>query len=434
MSRIARPHRVWTFLTVLVLAMLALAPAPVRADSDMIQTKGRHLVRPNGEVFHIRGIGLGNWLVPEGYMFKFKKARSPTEIARLFTLAVGETEAQRFWERFRANYITEDDVAFLAKAGFNTLRVPLHYRLFMPEAQTPRGHEPLIFEGPGWALIEQFVAWSRKHGVKVILDFHAAPGGQTGINHDDGNGFPMMFYVPREWRRTIALWEEFARRYKGDPTILGFELLNEPISTYHDEDRLNPLLEPFYKQAVAAIRAIDPQRLIILAGSQWDQNLKIFGPPFTNNLVYVYHQFWSSTRRDAIEDYIHFSLKNNVPLFLGEAGEFNNRWNDAYRRLNEKHGFGWSYWTYKNLDSQSTIASIRQPEGWAKMAALGSMAVPDLARAGLTRAEAKRILDDYLEAMLLKNVEIRPCYLRSLGLSPEREADCQAEKAAGRGL
>ncbi len=135
MSRIARPHRVWTFLTVLVLAMLALAPAPVRADSDMIQTKGRHLVRPNGEVFHIRGIGLGNWLVPEGYMFKFKKARSPTEIARLFTLAVGETEAQRFWERFRANYITEDDVAFLAKAGFNTLRVPLHYRLFMPEAR-----------------------------------------------------------------------------------------------------------------------------------------------------------------------------------------------------------------------------------------------------------------------------------------------------------
>ncbi len=68
------------------------------------------------------------------------------------------------------------------------------------------------------------------------------------------------------------------------------------------------------------------------------------------------------------------------------------------------------------------------------MAALGSMAVPDLAKAGLTRAEAKRILDDYLEAMLLKNVEIRPCYLRSLGLSPEREADCQAEKAAGRGL
>ncbi|MFY8113391.1 MAG: glycoside hydrolase family 5 protein [Rhabdaerophilum sp.] len=409
---------------------LAGAASP---DNDRIEVRGRDLVRPSGEVFLIRGIGLGNWLVPEGYMFKFKKARSPTEIARLFALAIGEEESARFWTRFRENYITEEDVAFLAKAGFNTLRVPLHYRLFMPEAQTVRGNEPLIFEGPGWALLDRFIGWCRKYGLKVILDAHAAPGGQTGINHDDGTGFPLMFYIPREGRRTIAWWEEFARRYKGDPTILGFELLNEPISTYHDEDRLNWLLEPFYKEAVAAIRKIDPQRVIILAGSQWDQNLKIFGPPFAPNLVYVYHQFWSSTRRDAIEDYIHFSMKNNAPVFLGEAGEFNNRWNEAYRLLNERHGFGWSYWTYKNLDSRSTIASIRQPEGWAKMAALGSMPVPDLARAGLTREEARRILDAYLEAMLFRNVEIRPCYLRSLGLSPELESACAAERQAGRG-
>ncbi len=411
--------------------LAALLALPARADDDLIQVRGRDLVRPNGEVFLIRGMGLGNWMLPEGYMFKFKKARSPTEIANLFAYAIGPEAAQRFWVKFRDNYITEEDVAFLAQAGFNTLRVPLHYRLFMPEAQTARGSEPLIFEGPGWALLDRFLGWARKHRMKVILDAHAAPGGQTGINHDDGTGFPLMFYVPREWRRTIAMWEEFARRYKGDPTILGFELLNEPISTYHDEDRLNPLLEPFYKQTVAAIRAIDPQRVIILSGAQWDQNLKIFGPPFAPNLMYTYHQFWSSTRRDAIEDYIHFSIKNNTPLFLGEAGEFNNRWNEAYRKLNEKHGFGWSFWTYKNLNSRSTIASIRPPAGWDKMAALGSMPVPDLDKAGLTRAEAARILDDYLEAMRFANVELRPCYLRSLGMSPAHEAACQAERQAG---
>ena len=44
-----------------------------------------------------------------------------------------------------------------------------------------------------------------------------------------------------------------------------------------------------------------------------------------------------------------------------------------------------------------------------------------------------RILDAYLEAMLFRNVEIRPCYLRSLGLSPELESACAAERQAGRG-
>ncbi|HRE20360.1 MAG TPA: cellulase family glycosylhydrolase, partial [Rhabdaerophilum sp.] len=252
-------------------------------------------------------------------------------------------------------------------------------------------------------------------------------------NHDDGTGFPLMFYVRREWQRTIAFWVEMARRYRDEPAILAYELLNEPISTYHDEDTLNPMLEPFYREATAAIRRIDPKRIIILAGAQWDQNFRVFGPPFAENLVYVYHQFWSSTRQDAVQEYVNFSLRNNVPVLLGEAGEFNNRWNHDYRLLNERNRMGWSYWTYKNLNSPTTIASIRAPAGWDKIAALASMPDPTLEKAGLTRTEARTILDAYLEAIHFRSVEIRPCYLRSLGLAPDLEAACAEQKSMGKG-
>ena len=92
----------------------------------------------------------------------------------------------------------------------------------------------------------------RTAGLRVIIDLHAAPGGQTGVNHDDGPGFPLVFYVPHYRRLTVALWRELANRYRDDPTILGYDLLNVTISPYNDMDYLNPRLEPLYREIVAA--------------------------------------------------------------------------------------------------------------------------------------------------------------------------------------
>jgi endoglucanase len=405
----------------------AMAAEP--AGAGFLQVRGREIVESSGAVFRVRGIGLGNWLVPEGYMFKFRSARAPRDIHRIIEIALGAEEAAKFWETFRDRYITQDDIEFIAGSGFNTIRVPLHFGLFMAEPE--KGGEAR-FTGPGWALLDRVIGWSRKAGLKVILDLHAAPGGQTGVNHDDGTGFPLVFYVERERRRTTAFWREIARRYRDEPAVLGYELLNEPISTYNDEDRLNPRLEPFYRQLVTAIRAVDPHHIIILAGAQWDQNFHVFGPPFAANLVYTYHKFWSATRRDAVHDYIAFAHRHRVPILLGEAGEATDAWNEGFRTLNEKHGFGWSFWTYKNLSTPSTVVSIPAPEGWEKIAALGSMAAPTLEKAGLTRDEARVILNAYLDAILFSKAEVRPCYLRSLGLAPALEAACRAQSAARR--
>ena len=399
--------------------------AAQEAPAGFIHTRGPALVDQTGRPFLVRGIGLGNWLMPEGYMFKFKTAKSPRAIAGLIETLVGPEDAGRFWALFRARYVTRDDVALIKRSGLNTVRVPLHYGLFLGQ-HDPFGadsDQPITFTGPGWALLDRLIGWCREAGLKVIIDLHAAPGGQTGVNHDDGTGFPLVFYVPRDRKRTIALWREIARRYGDDPTVLGYELLNEPISTYNDQDTLNPRLEPLYREMTAAIRAIDPHHIIFLPSPQWGQNIAVFGRPFAPDLVYIYHEFWSTTGRDAIQDYISFSTFYQVPILLGEAGEYNDQWNRDFRILNERFGFGWSFWAYKNLDTPTTMVSVIPPKGWDKIAALGSMAEPALDKVGLSRAEAKAILWDYLDAITLSHAHINQCYIASLG-GPA--ADCPA--------
>lgn len=388
-------------LLALWLAMLAL---PAFAESRLVQTEGKNFIAPDGSVLHIKGISLGNWLMPEGYMFKFEVAKSPRQIFGAFERLLGPERAKAFWTEYRLSYIGEDDIRFIKSVGFNTVRIPLHWDLFMREDST--------IEGPGWALLDRVVGWAKAAGLYVIVDLHAAPGGQTGINHDDGPGYPLMFYVPRDRDLTVRLWQAIARRYAGDPTILGYDLLNEPIAPYHDIATLNPRLEPFYKRITDAIRAVDPGRVAILAAGQWSSSFDMFGPPFAPSLAYTYHSFWASTKRDSIQRHLNFSNRYNVPLFLGETGELTDEWNAEFRKLHEAHGIGWSFWTYKNLDTPSTVVSIKRPDGWDDIAAYADgrteVKPPD--------ALIERAMAQYLEGVRLPNTIVRWSYLASLGL------------------
>jgi hypothetical protein len=387
----------------------AMAAAP-----DFIHADGTRLVDGRGERFSVKGTNLGNWLVPEGYMFKFKRALAPAEIAQVIEVLIGPEPASRFWTTFRDIYITRDDIRFIKAAGFNTVRVPLHWQLFVASADGGADR----FEGPGWALLDRLIAWCSEAGLRVILDLHAAPGGQTGVNHDDGSGFPLAFYVPRCRQLTIDLWRALATHYRDDATVLGYDLLNEPISPYSDENYLNARLEPFYRDIVAAIRSVDRNHVVMLAGAQWSTSFAVFGRPFDDNAVYTYHKFWANPTRDALQSYLNFSNRWKVPLLIGETGEFTNGWNEKFRALNEQFGVGWIFWPYKNLDSDSAVISIEKPAGWELIANAGSLSAGALKSASLPeREQAQAVLDAYLKAAAFENGRINAGYLDSLGLS-----------------
>jgi hypothetical protein len=397
------------------LLTLAASSLPARAATapkpDFIHTEGRRFVDSHGHDFPIKGIGLGNWLVQEGYMFGFTRALAPHQIEAVVSFLVGPDEAARFWTGFHDSYITKDDIDFIARAGFTTLRVPFHWKLFATDSNPP------ALEGPGYALLDRLIGWCREKNLRVVLDMHAAPGGETGVNHDDGLGFGLLFYVPRDEDLTIAIWRKLAARYANEPAVLGYDLLNEPISPYLDEATLNPRLEDLYRRIGAAIREVDHNHVLFVQGAQWASDFTMFGPPFDANMAYSYHMFWADPVRASIAPMLDLSIFRRVPLWLGESGELTDQWNARFVKLQEKYGIAWSFWTYKNLATTSAVLSVRQVPGWDLLAQLGGMPQADwpVVTAGM-RARASAALDAYLTAMRVPNTVVNGCYLASLGL------------------
>ena len=85
MMRCRRTQACW-----LGIILLSLAPSVAAAQTRFIGTRGKELVSPDGKPLLLKGINLGNWLLPEGYMFKFKTANSPRLIQATINELVGE--------------------------------------------------------------------------------------------------------------------------------------------------------------------------------------------------------------------------------------------------------------------------------------------------------------------------------------------------------
>jgi endoglucanase len=396
-----------------VLLLTLFAWTSLNAQPGFVTTRGRNLVSPNGKPLLLKGINLGNWLLPEGYMFKFKTTNSPRLIETALNQLVGEDEARQFWETYRDNYITREDISFIKRSGFNSVRVPFSYRLFVSDTTVPR------LEGRGYEMLDRVVDWCRREGLYVILDMHGAPGGQTGDNIDDSFGYPFLFESAESQDLTANLWRKLAARYRDQTTVIGYDLLNEPIAHYFDATSLNPKLEPLYRKIVSAIREVDRNHIIFLGGAQWDTNFKVFGAPFDRKLVYTFHKYWMPVKQEAIQEYLNFRDKYNVPVWMGESGENTDEWIDAFRKLLEAHNIGWCFWPYKKLDATSNIVSINTPEDWAAIIAFADgprITFEEVRKNRPPKEKVKRALSDYLEKIKFANCRINKSYLKALGL------------------
>src|SRR5215203_1699866 len=118
-------------LVSLVFIIIFANPQAAGGRAKFVTTRGREFVAPDGRPLFLKGINLGNWLLPEGYMFKFRTASSPRLISTALSQLVGEDEARRFWKTYRDNYVTAEDLRFIKQSGFNSVRVPFSYRLFV---------------------------------------------------------------------------------------------------------------------------------------------------------------------------------------------------------------------------------------------------------------------------------------------------------------
>src|SRR4030081_1257132 len=108
----------------IVTLMLALNINLSAQDKGFITVKGKEILGADRQPFLIKGTNLGNWLIPEGYMFKFKSVNSPRLINQAISELLGPDEARVFWEKYLRTYIGEGDIHYLKTIGVNSIRIP----------------------------------------------------------------------------------------------------------------------------------------------------------------------------------------------------------------------------------------------------------------------------------------------------------------------
>jgi endoglucanase len=381
--------------------------------AQFANTEHKQIVDAGGKPLLVRATNLGNWMVPEGYMWLFQGGpQSPAEIRALVLELLGPDGSAAFWQKWRENYVTREDIALLHRAGFNAIRVPLHYSLFESD------------DAEGFPLLDRLIGWSRAENLYVILDLHAAPGGQTGANIDDSAGYPWLYQSPQEQEHLVAIWRRLATHYRDEPAVLGYDLLNEPIPHFPKLAPLNPKLEPLYKKLAGEIRKVDTHHILFLGGARWDTNFSVFGKPFDANVAYTFHKYWSPPDEDGIRQYLDFRERYDVPIWMGESGENTDEWIAQFVKVLEKNNIGWAFWPYKKMESPRSVVSVIPPADWEKIVEFaklprGTGHAEERLKVRPEQETIVRAFDELVESVRVQKCRVNEGYLKALGLKAD---------------
>lgn len=348
-------------------------------QKPFLTTQGTKLVDREGETVILRGVGLGGWMNMENFITGYPANETAHRQALLEVL--GEKKYDLFFEQFLENFFTEDDAKFLQSLGLNLVRLPVNYHHFEDDM------EPFTIKESGFTHLDRVIDLCAQHEIYTIIDLHAVPGYQNQAWHSDNPTHKALFWEHKHFQdRTVNLWETFARRYKDNPWVAGYNPINEPA------DPTERQVMPVYARIVAAIRAIDPDHIIFLEGNCYSRDFHMFGEPLPN-VVYTNHDYalpgfidggsypgYSRgiyVDRDVLEATFlkrsQYMLDHNVPIWVGEFGPVYTGEPDAdamrYQVLQDqleiyaKYEVNWALWTYKDIGLQG-IAHTKPESVW----------------------------------------------------------------------
>lgn len=386
------------------------------AEAQFVRVSGVDLLKADGTKLFIRGTNLGNWLNPEGYMFGFKDTNSARMIDEMFRELVGPDATDEFWRAYKNQYITRQDLDFIKATGSNTVRMPFHYKLF-----TDEDYMGLTASQDGFERIDSVVSWCRDAGLYLILDMHDAPGGQTGDNIDDSYGYPWLFESEASQKKFYAIWQRIAERYRDEPVILGYELLNEPIPHYlGNKDELKKALVAVYRECVEAIRKVDNNHIILLGGAEWNNSFEFFTDwTFDDKLMFTCHRYGGEPTAKFIDQIIAFRDKTGLPMYMGEIGHNTDEWQRRFCEVLEQNNIGYTFWPFKKMGGQCFV-SIPEPEGWnlvKKFAEADRSSYKKIRESRPDRGQALDAMKAYLDNCRLTECSVNGSYIESIGLN-----------------
>jgi len=332
-----------------------------------LKAEGKKIVNEKGENILLRGIGLGGWMLQEGYMLRLYNDGQQHKIRERIEKLLSKKQTDEFYDVWLSNHTTKADIDFLKSCGFNSVRLPMHYNLYtLPSDKEPvPGNNTWLTKG--FALTDSLVSWCKANGMYVILDLHAAPGGQgNDLNISDRDpSKPSLWQNENDQKKTIALWHQLAMRYANEPTVAAYDILNEPNWGFEDsvndknglQEKTNAPLKKLLIEITNAIREADKNHIIVIEGNGWGNNYNgmLNDGLWDKNIVLSFHRYWNYNDEKSVEQIIKMRDTYNVPAWIGETGENSNSWYTQAVHLFETYNIGWSWWPLKKLGANNPL-------------------------------------------------------------------------------
>ncbi len=336
-----------------------------------IRVEGDRLVEEDGTTVVLAGVGLGGWMNMENFITGYPgvEQRMRRELRRV----LGEAAYTAFFDAFYQDFVADDDAAYLASLGMNSVRIPVNYRHFEDDDR------PFELKEEGFARLDRAIDVLAAHGLYSLVDLHALPGGQNHDWHSDNPTDVPAFWQHRHFQdRVVHLWEALADRYRDRPEVAGYNPVNEPA------DETGPRLPAFYARLEKAVRAVDPRHVLFLDGNKYSTDFSALADPLPN-AVYTAHDYAlpgiaadgvypGTTRgehfdRATVEQTFlrrtEFQRRTGTPIWIGEFGPVypqqrpDHGWRYQLLRdqleIYREHGASWALWTYKDIGLQGLV-------------------------------------------------------------------------------
>jgi endoglucanase len=340
-------------------------------DENWLKVSGDQIINQKGDTVFLRGFGLGGMLHMENFIDGYAGNEQTMRQGLLDVL--GEEKYKLFFDNFMKSYFTEPDAEYIHSLGLNLIRIPINYHLFEDDMN------PGVIKEEAFEHLDRVIELCARNQIYTIIDLHALPGFQNQHWHSDNPTHRALFWDHKDFQdRALHLWEVIAARYKDQPWVAGYDLINEP------GDPTGKRVFPYYKRLREAIMKIDPNHILFLEGDRYATDFDMF-TEIWDNVVYTNHDYaipgfihggdypgYTRGRfinRDTLEsDFLkksEFMFSHKVPTWVGEFGPvytgIPEKDEMRYQILKDqlayfdKYKVSWCIWLYKDLGLQAIL-------------------------------------------------------------------------------
>ena len=290
-------------------------------DDDFLMTKGQDIVNQKGEKILLKGVNLGAWMIWEDWLCPYEESLDHFTVLDILTDRFGEEKAYELMDIYMDNWITEYDLDEIKTMGFNCVRVPFWFRNFYYDDNGRK----ILDENGEWdfSRLDWVIEECNERELYVVLDMHGAVGYQSDAPHNGKKGECGLYDDTEQGERyrelTDELWTAIASRYKDEPAVAMYDLLNEPmcdVDAGEIQRRINN--EMIYTRLYDTVRKVDGRHIITMECiwtaialpqawlKGWDN--VVYQVHFYNNSNFIFNLFAWFTK---------FAYMD-VPMMMGE--------------------------------------------------------------------------------------------------------------------